>query len=1013
MIAQVAGALDAAHRRALVHRDVKPANVLLDPEDHVYLTDFGITKQLGGDSTDTERVVGTLDYLAPEQIRGDPVDGRTDGYALGCVLYECLTGTPPFHRTTEAETLWAHIQEDPPPVRQHTALDPVFRKALAKDREDRYGSCAELVEAADRVLGLDARRHRSRALPARRRHGRLLLAGGLLLAVATVAAALAALRGGEEGSTPPQANGVAAIGAADTELASFTETQTAPSSLAVGEGAAWALSLDERTVTRIDLDSKKASPPIRLRDVPVHITTGAGAVWVLQGESLSRIDPRTSRVSTRALPAGDEYPGDLAFANWGFAQVAVGAGAVWAINPDDRTVSRFDPASGRRVATIPVDAATIAAGPEGVWFISGEDSLAVTPINPRTNGVGRPIRLGAQNLSAVAVGGGYVWASAEGDGLVWRIEPGPRPVSRTIDVGVGVTYLAYDRGVIWTANYREGTVSRFDVETEDVEATPVGAVQGLAAGNGSAWVSTAGATEADGMPETCGERLGGAAAPDVLIASDLPLQGHQGASTRVLADAIRFVLEERDYRAGKYTIGYRSCDDSTAQIGLFDRRRCAANANAYARAEQLVAVIGPYNSDCAQIEIPILNRAPGGPLAIISPSNTGPGLTRTAEPPPRGFRGEPDIYYPTGVRNYLRLPPHDDMHGAAHTLLAEQLGLKRVFVLDDGSVFWRNLLSEPFRYAARRQGVDLAGSAAFPPERRDYNALATRIERSGADGLVLGADPYTGGDRLLRELRARLGSRVTIMAGFFFATEVPEVLELTHGAARGIYAAQSELPGTALELTPRAERFADRFGGAEEPFALEAAQAAELLMQAIARSDGTRASVLEQLKASRVTKGILGSFSFDANGDRSPASVPILRITGSTPPGAGLPSLVPGRGSRPGRGDPAAPPAVSLSPGRRLPAFTESRGALQPPGARVCLDPAAKGGWPRRRKTCFDAVRSLPPWPCWSPVPLSCPARTPTMARSPSPETTRARPRRSRPIRTCARRIRGTRPARR
>ena len=111
ILAQVAGALDAAHRRALVHRDVKPANVLLDGDGHVYLTDFGITKQLGGASTDTGRMVGTLDYLAPEQIRGDPVDGRTDCYALGCVLYECLAGRPPFHRETEAETMWAHMQE--------------------------------------------------------------------------------------------------------------------------------------------------------------------------------------------------------------------------------------------------------------------------------------------------------------------------------------------------------------------------------------------------------------------------------------------------------------------------------------------------------------------------------------------------------------------------------------------------------------------------------------------------------------------------------------------------------------------------------------------------------------------------------------------------------------------------------------------------------------------------------------------------------------------------------------
>ena len=187
LLGQVAGALDAAHRRALVHRDVKPANVLLDEDDHVYLTDFGITKQLGGASTDTDRVVGTLDYLAPEQIRGDPVDGRTDCYALGCVLYECLAGRAPFRRATEAETLWAHMQEEPASLRGHPKLDPVLRKALAKDREDRYRSCAELIEAAAGALGLEhARRPRRPVLPARRRHGRLLLAGGLLLAVATI-----------------------------------------------------------------------------------------------------------------------------------------------------------------------------------------------------------------------------------------------------------------------------------------------------------------------------------------------------------------------------------------------------------------------------------------------------------------------------------------------------------------------------------------------------------------------------------------------------------------------------------------------------------------------------------------------------------------------------------------------------------------------------------------------------------------------------------------------------------
>jgi serine/threonine protein kinase len=111
VLGQIAGALDAAHRRGLVHRDVKPANVLVDEDGHAYLTDFGITKQVGGASTETGQNLGTLDYLAPEQIRGEGVDGRSDCYALACVLYECLSGVPPFRRETEAETLWAHMQE--------------------------------------------------------------------------------------------------------------------------------------------------------------------------------------------------------------------------------------------------------------------------------------------------------------------------------------------------------------------------------------------------------------------------------------------------------------------------------------------------------------------------------------------------------------------------------------------------------------------------------------------------------------------------------------------------------------------------------------------------------------------------------------------------------------------------------------------------------------------------------------------------------------------------------------
>src|SRR5262249_18182414 len=146
-----------------------------------YLADFGLTKQVGSASTETGHLVGTLDYLAPEQIRGEEIDGRTDVYALACVLYECLAGQAPFHRSTEAELLGAHMQEDPPSFSSRSELDPVFRRALAKEKDERYESAAAFVEAAAAAIGLETPRLRRRHKLIRR--SRLLVATGVLLLV--------------------------------------------------------------------------------------------------------------------------------------------------------------------------------------------------------------------------------------------------------------------------------------------------------------------------------------------------------------------------------------------------------------------------------------------------------------------------------------------------------------------------------------------------------------------------------------------------------------------------------------------------------------------------------------------------------------------------------------------------------------------------------------------------------------------------------------------------------------
>jgi serine/threonine protein kinase len=154
VITQVASALDAAHHLGLVHRDVKPANILIafssgpDGQDHVYLADFGLTKHATSRSgiTGTGQFVGTVDYMAPEQIEGKQVDGRVDVYALGCIVYECLTGRVPFTRDTDAAVIWAHLKEDPPKVSAVARnlppeVDDVIAKAMGKNADDRYSSC--------------------------------------------------------------------------------------------------------------------------------------------------------------------------------------------------------------------------------------------------------------------------------------------------------------------------------------------------------------------------------------------------------------------------------------------------------------------------------------------------------------------------------------------------------------------------------------------------------------------------------------------------------------------------------------------------------------------------------------------------------------------------------------------------------------------------------------------------------------------------------------------------------
>ena len=272
----------------------------------------------------------------------------------------------------------------------------------------------------------------------------------------------------------------------------------------------------------------------------------------------------------------------------------------------------------------------------------------------------------------------------------------------------------------------------------------------------------------------------------------------------------------------------------------------------------------------------------------------GPASDRTQTITRLLYKGSPGVFYPSGERNFVRVTVRDDLQGVAQTLLAKQLGLRRVYVLAHPEQGLDSAVSKQFVRVARRLGIAIAGAADVDRMARSYGALADKVARSGADGVILNADQYAGGAELLTALRARVGPRVTLIAGEGFSY-VRDLRKEAGRAARGLYVTVPIVPPDAARLSPDQERFVGGLGeSAGTAYLLHAVQATEVVLAAIARSDGTRASVLREAKGARVRDGFLGSFAFDRNGDITPAKVTVLRVTGDTPPDLRLPGYLAG-----------------------------------------------------------------------------------------------------------------------
>jgi YVTN family beta-propeller protein len=496
LLTQVADALDAAHKRGLVHRDVKPSNVLLDSQEHVYLADFGLSRRLTDEGIPGGQgfSLGTPAYVAPEQIEGGQVDGRADLYSLGCLLYECLTGEAPFRRDSELAVLWAHAQEEPPKASVRNpalpkAIDAVVARAMAKEPNERYATGAELVGAAREALGL------RELVVVRDRRPFLLSTVGLLVATAAALAGFLLTRGGSAPPSPStkptlaiKADSLQRIDAKSNRLAATIRVGSRPSSVAVGEGAVWVTSQDDRTVSRIDPKADRVSMTNSAGADPTHVAAGEGAVWVSNGNdgTLVRLDPRTLRIVHTFLPGGEgSYCGP----------VAVGDGAVWVVSEtvSGSGLTRISPDdnSTARVAGVPPCTSDVAVEEGAVWLAGGGvvGVSAVSRVDPVELKVVASIPLAFLPADIAADGQG-VWVVDTRDDSVVRISPKTNRVVGTVRVGDGPFAVAAGEGSVWTANLDAGTVSRINPKTGKVVATiRVGPrPTDVAAGEGGVWV---------------------------------------------------------------------------------------------------------------------------------------------------------------------------------------------------------------------------------------------------------------------------------------------------------------------------------------------------------------------------------------------------------------------------------------------------------------------------------------------------------------------------------------------
>jgi branched-chain amino acid transport system substrate-binding protein len=368
---------------------------------------------------------------------------------------------------------------------------------------------------------------------------------------------------------------------------------------------------------------------------------------------------------------------------------------------------------------------------------------------------------------------------------------------------------------------------------------------------------------------------GGGGGQTVKIVSDLPLQGANRAQTITMVNAIEMAIEERGGKAGSATVEYESLDDATAQAGQWDEAKCAENAQTAAQDEEIVGWIGPFNSGCAAVEIPILNEAG---LGMISPANTYIGLTK-----PGGEPDEPEKYYPTGERNYTRVIVADDEQGQAGALLMEEEGVESVYILDDKETYGKGL-ADQVQKSAKEIGIQVVGREGIDGSAANYRSLMNKIAEVDPDAIYFGGIIENNAGQLIKD---KVGAGMSNDDVLFIGPDgifVDTFLTQSGNAAEGAYVTFGGLPQS--ELSAKGQQFVQDYESqhddAVQPYTAYAYEAANVMLDAIERAskqgEVTREAVLQQIFATEDFNGVLGTWTFDKDGDTSLTELSVQRV---------------------------------------------------------------------------------------------------------------------------------------